>query len=193
MSKENYMSLYYDSLSRTATILEGLMDSLDDTVDPEAEILACFSKVNLDKKQSVDDRAATIRSLATCEKDLAAHKEIIGVKLRQLKSIQKKLKQDTLDTLGRFKNQPFRGKFCQLQANNTRGRIETDLNLTNMNISNTISEDEYASTDIPEDCFGKMTYHYLKKDVLYSKLKGGLEIQDARIAQGKSLKIKDLV
>lgn len=193
MSKENYMALYYDSLSRTATLLEGLMDTLDDTVDPEDEILSCFSKVNLDKKQSVDDRAATIRSLATCEKDLSAHKDVIGAKLRQLKSIQKKLKQDTLETLARFKNQPFRGNFCQLQANNTRGRIETDVKLTNMNISNTVTADEYASTDIPEDCFGKVTYHYLKKDELHSKLKAGLEIQDARIAQGKSLKIKDLV
>jgi hypothetical protein len=191
MAKDNYLSLYFDNLSRTASLLEGMMDHLDE--NPDEEIMGSFDRMALEKKQSIDERAATIRSLQTCEKELAAHREIINAKLKQIKRIQARLKEDTLGTLKKFSSQPFRGDFCQLQINKTRGKVSTPLNLMKVNLSNVIDPDVYATTDIPSDCLGKVTYYYVKKDDLYQRLKAGLKINDATIEGGSTLKIKDLV
>lgn len=193
MSKENYLSLYFDNLSRTASLLEGLMDSLDDDGDPAAEILESFAEVKLEAKASIDERAATIRSLEVCEKKLVEHKLMVNHKLQQLKKLHLNLKEKTLKTLADFNNQPFRGDYCQLQANNTRGKVELGIHTSKVSLSNVIEPDTYGSTDIPSSCLNKVTYYYVNKDALYQELKSGLEIEDAKLVKGRCLRIKDLV
>ena len=191
MSKENYLNLYFDNLARTAALLEGMMDSLDDDGDPTNQILESFQDMRLEAKSSVDERAATLRSLANCEKELVARKDDLTNKLIQLKKLNFKLKEKTLKTLAQF-TQPFRGEYCQLQANKTRGKVELGIHNSKVSLSNVIEPDTYGTTDIPSSCLAKVTYYYVKKDDLYRELKAGLEIEDAKLVEGRSLKIKDI-
>lgn len=190
MSKQNYPSLYFDNLARTASMLEGIMNAIDE--DPNAISDAEFMDMAIEKKDSIDERAATIRSLRKCELELAERKKELDTKLKQLKLIQTKLKEKTLETMATFQNQPFRGDFCQLQANKTRGRVELELTTTKVSLSNAIDTHAYANTDIPSSCLGKVTYYYVNKDALYQELKAGLVIEDAKLMENRTLKIKDL-
>jgi len=192
MAKETYLSLYFDNLSKTAALLQDLMGELDNDEDPSEDILANFSEVRLEIKASVDERAATIRALATCEKELAQHKKVVDHKLKMLKKIQDRLKSSTLACLASFQNQPFRGDFCQLQANKTKGIVDISIFTSKASISNVIDPDLYAATDIPSSCLKKVTYYYIDKASLYGELKAGLEIADAKILENRALKIKDL-
>jgi hypothetical protein len=186
-----YLKLRFDNLSRTANLLEGLMGELDE--DQSEELEAKFDKMFLEKKQTVDERALTIRSLENCEKDIAAHKKVIDAQLKRVRKIQSKLKKDTLETIKEFDNQPFRGNYCELKSAKTKGKVELGLYSSKISIANVIAPDLYAQTDIPSSCLGKVTYYYVKKDELYSELKGGLEIKDAKLVDNKSLRIKELL
>ena len=192
MPKDNYLSLYFDNLARTASLLEGIMDCLDDDEDPTAEALASFQMLRMEIKTSVDERAATLRSLASCEKELVARKEDITARLKQIKNLNVKLKEKTLKSLAEFKNQPFRGDYCQLQANRTKGKVELGIHTSKVSLSNVIEPDTYGKTDIPSSCLSKVTYYYVKKDDLYRELSSGLVIEDAKLLENRSLKIKDL-
>lgn len=192
MSKDKYLSLYFDNLGRTASLLEGLMDILDEDEDPTAQVLNSFESMRMEVKSSVDERAVTIRSLASCEKELVARKEDITLRLKQIKNLHSKLKEKTLKSLEEFNNQPFRGDYCQLQANKTRGRVEIALHTSKVSLSNVIEPDAYGATDIPSSCLHKVTYYYVKKDELYKELSNGLEIEDAKLLENRALKIKDL-
>jgi len=192
MAKETYLSLYFDNLSKTAALLQDLMGELDNDEDPSEDILANFAEVRLEIKASVDERAATIRSLATCEKELSQHKKVIDEKLRLVRKIQERLKSNTLACLDSFQNQPFRGEYCQLQANKTKGIVNLGVHTSKVSLSNVIDPDLYASTDIPTSCLKKVVYYYIDKASLYSELKAGLKIEDAHILENRALKIKDL-
>jgi hypothetical protein len=191
MSKDNYLSLYFDNLARTASLIEGLMDTIDEG-EPGDQILESFEKMRLEIKSSVDERAATLRSLDQCELAIAGRKDDLTIKLKQIKNLKAKLKKKTLDSIAEFKNQPFRGDYCQLQANKTRGRVDIAIHTSKVSLSNVIEPDTYGTTDIPSSCLSKVTYYYVKKDELYRELSKGLEIEDAKLVENRTLKIKDL-
>ena len=192
MSKDNYLSLYFDNLARTASKIEGLMDTIDEDGDPSDQILESFEKMRLEIKSSVDQRAATLRSLDQCELAIAGRKDDLTIKLKQIKNLKAKLKKRTLDSIAEFNNQPFRGDYCQLQANKTRGRVDIGIHTSKVSLSNVIEPDTYGNTDIPSSCLSKVTYYYVKKDELYRELSKGLEIEDAKLIENRTLKIKDL-
>ena len=190
MSKQSYPSLYFDNLARTASMLESIMSDIDN--DSEAVTEAEFQDLAIEKRDSIDERAATIRSLRKCELELAERKKDLDAKLKQLKAIQEKLKDKTLETMKSFQHQPFRGDFCQLQANKTRGKVELNIHNTKVSLSNVIDTNLYATTDIPSSCLSTVTHYYVDKKLLYDELKAGLEIEDAKLVENRTLKIKDL-
>jgi len=190
MTAKNYPAMVFDNLSRTSSILEEYMEALDE--DPEADILAAFEAMALERKDTIDYRAATIRNVGVAVEQLANYKKAVDLKLKRLKGLETKLKTNTLDTMANF-GQPFRGNFCELKANKTRGKVEIKLKTSTISTCNVVDVTDYQLTDIPEHCFGKVTHYYIKKDELYTMLANGLELNDAKIVEGKTLKIKDII
>ena len=190
MTATNYPAMAFDNLSRTSSILESYMEELDE--NPEADVLAAFEAMVLERKDTIDERAATIRNVGVAVEQIASYKKAVDLKLKRLKALEIRLKGNTLDTIANF-GQPFRGNFCELKANKTRGKVEIGLKTSTISTCNVVDVTDYQLTDIPEECFGKVTHYYIKKDELNNLLTNGLKINDASIVEGKTLKIKDII
>lgn len=190
MSK--YLSLTFDNLSRTAALLEGYMQQIDE--DPDCDIVPEFQAMHLEKKATIDERAATLKNLKTCEAKLKEYKKNVETKLKRMKELRKKLKEATLETMERFPNQPFRGNCTELGTRKTKGKVELMMPSKSVSLENVIDLKDYMDTDIPEECLGKATFYFVKKSELYNHLSKSEEmLRDAKLVPGKTITTKELL
>lgn len=186
----NYQALYFDNLARTASLLESLMDQIDE--GDAQDLLPSFEAVTLERKQTIDERAVSLRTIEDCRKKIEEQRNLLNTRIRQIKELQATLKKKTLETMQSFENQPFRGQFLELKTRKTAGKVELEIHTQTASVQNAITADQYAQTDIPLSCLKKVVLYQVDKKTLGEQLKKGLVIKDAKLTPGKSLTIKDL-
>lgn len=190
MSK-NYPSMSLDNLSRVSSQLERYLDALEENPDA-ADILEVFQELRLERKETIDERAATLRNLAVCREKLTDFKKSVELKLKRIKEVEERLAAQTVAAVDAF-DIPFRGNFCELKTQKTKGSVELNLKTTSHTVTNVLDLMDYQKTDIPEDCIGKITLYYVMKTKLYTELTNGAVLRDAKIVSNKSLRIKDIL
>ena len=103
----NYQALYFDNLARTASLLESLMDQIDE--GDAQDLLPSFEAVTLERKQTIDERAVSLRTIEDCRKKIEEQRNLLNTRIRQIKELQATLKKKNSGDHAELRKSAFPG------------------------------------------------------------------------------------